>query len=151
MLNFLHYNIMLCLQNIPQICRIAHQHQHTGPALQTLSAQHAQPQKHCRTKRYIGIKVEGRCEGNVDNQRGQAYYEKDIENVAADDITDGNICVTAACRRYRGEQLRQRGASSHNRQADKTLAESCIGCNRCCCAYGYITAGNNQRQAANCT
>ena len=68
MLNFLHYNA--CLQNIPQICRIAHQHQRPGPALQALSTQHAQPQKHCRTKRYIGIKVEGRCEGNVDDKRG---------------------------------------------------------------------------------
>ena len=94
MLNFLHYNA--CLQNISQIRRIAHQHQRTGQALQALCTQHAQQQKHCRTKRYIGIKVEGRREGNINNQRGQAYYEKDIENVAANDITDGNICVTAA-------------------------------------------------------
>ena len=107
MLNFLHYNA--CLQNITQIRRIAHQHQRPGPALQALSTQHAQPQKHCRTKRYIVIKVEGRRKGNVDNQRGQAYYEKNIENVAADDITDGNIRIAAACRRYRGEQLRQAG------------------------------------------
>ena len=91
MLIFLHYNA--CLQNIPQIRRIAHQHQRPSPALQLLCTQHTQQQKDCRSQSYIGIEVEGRRKGNVDNQRGQAYYEKDIENVAADDIAYRNICI----------------------------------------------------------
>ena len=77
------FNITSTLQNIPQIRHIAHQHQRTGPALQALSTQHAQPQKHCRTKRYIGIKVKSRRKGNVDNQRRQelaAYYYAHIHN-----------------------------------------------------------------------
>ena len=63
-------------------------------------------------------------DGNGTNCRGQSKDAKQVEDVAADDVPDGNVGLAAQRRNNRCGQLRQRRADGHQRRGDDDFRDA---------------------------
>ncbi len=92
------------------------------PTLELPRARAEHWQENCRRRCRPAVKPERPIEGDGDDQGGESHHEKDVENIAAHDITHGNIRISLPGSGDGGEQLRQRGPQGHDGQADEPLA-----------------------------
>ena len=132
-------------QQIDKIGRIACQHQNAWQGLVSCFFWLRRAAAGFRAR--AATTVSTRKLGGKDNRRNQggcAHHEENIEDIAAHNVTNGDVRPALPGSGDRGDQFRQRGAQGHDGQADEALAHSELFGQGGSGVHGHIAAPDHQ-------
>ena len=106
-----------------------------------LRAEEPEEQSRCSTD--DSVSDETPAEGYRSQKRGSAQHEEKVEEIAADDVSYGNISISLQSGFCADGEFRQTGPQSDNGKPDDSVADAGILCNGGSAVNGHIAAQNH--------
>ena len=128
---------------------IAGQQSDTALAGETVVVQAADQQQSSGSNGDQCVDAESCSESHRGDEGGGTDHKQNVEDVAAHDVADGNVCIALLGGGDGGEQLGQGSSESYDGQTDESLAESQGAGNGSSGIHGDVAAQNDAAQTNN--